>query len=165
MEKKLACLEQVREKLEKQMELLRQVLEDKEKEIMDTKNQIHQAKKEVVCEYRDSDALFTELGESVAEGFNDAFNQVKNSYPDLDVSHVTIETHAHSTAQPILLESTEDLLAENVVDDAIVDHQGQEKAVEEGTHHPEDAHVVEEDDTPSVQQQIFIFTLFYVKKI
>ena len=92
MEKKLACSKQDRVELEKQVESLRKVLEDKEKEIADTKNQLRQAKEEAVCEYRDSDAFLSELGESFAEGFDDALHQVKSSYPDLDVSHVSIDT-------------------------------------------------------------------------
>ena len=77
--------------MEKQTELLRQVLEDKEKEISDTKDQYCQAKEEAIHEYRDSDALLVELGGSFAEGFDDCLCQVKNSFPDLDLSHVTID--------------------------------------------------------------------------
>ena len=80
---------------------------------------------------------------------------MKSSYPDLDVSHVSIETQAQSTAQSVLSQSMEDLFVEDV-DDAAVILQGdgdaapggQEKIVEEGTHHPEDAN---EDDTTTVQ--------------
>ncbi|XP_030961670.1 uncharacterized protein LOC115983174 [Quercus lobata] len=72
MQKKLACSEQGRAKLEKQVEILRKVLEDKEREIAETKNQLYQVKEEAVCEYRDSDALLLELGESFTEGFDDA---------------------------------------------------------------------------------------------
>ena len=57
-------------------------------------------------EYWDSDALLSELGESFAEGFDNALLQVKSSYIDLDVSHVSIETQAHSTTQPVLSKST-----------------------------------------------------------
>ena len=46
----------------------------------------------MVREYRDFDVLLSELGDSFAEGFDNALCQVKNSYPNLDVSHVTIET-------------------------------------------------------------------------
>ena len=137
MEKKLSCSEQDRVELEKEVELLRKVLEEKEKEIADTKNQLRQVKEEVVCEYWDSDAFLSELGQSFAEGFDDALCQVKSSYLDLDVSHVSIETQAHSTAQPVLLESTEDLFAKDV-DDVVVVLRGdgdaalggQEKVVE-----------------------------------
>ena len=120
MEKKLAYSEQARVELEKHMELLRKVLEDKEKEIANTKNQLHQVKEEVVHEYRDFDALLSELGESFAEGFDDALHQVKSSYPDLDVSHVSIETQAQSTAQSVLSQSMEDLFVEDVDDAAVI---------------------------------------------
>ena len=166
MEKKLACSEQAREELEKQTELLRQVLEDKEKEIRDARDQLRQAKEVAIREYRDSDALLVELGTSFAEGFDDALCQVKTSYPDLNVSHVTIKVHDQLTTQPVLLESTEDLFA----DDATVDLQGdrgattegQLKTVKEGTRHLEDVQTVEEkDNAPAVQQQILF--LFYVR--
>ena len=120
MEKKLACSEQARVELEKQMELLRKVLEDKEKEIADTKNQLRQAKEEAIRKYRDSNAFLSELEESFAEGFDDALSQVKSSYPNLDMSHVSIETQAQSTAQLVLSESTEDLFVEDVDDDAVI---------------------------------------------
>ena len=66
------------------------------------------------------------------------------------MSHVTIKVQDQSTAQPVLLESTEDLFA----DDATVDLQGdrgattegQLKTVEEGTRHLEDVQTVEEKD-------------------
>ena len=166
MEKKLAYSEQAREELEKQTELLTQVLEDKEKEIRDAKDQLCQAKEVAIREYHDSDALLVELGTLFAEGFDDALCQVKTSYPDLNVSHVTIEVHDQLTTQPVLLESTEDLFA----DDATVDLQGdggattkgQLKTVEECTRHLEDVQTVEEkDNAPAVQQQILF--LFYVK--
>ena len=94
MEKKLACSEQVREELEKQMELLKQVLEGKEKEIRVAKDQLCQAKEEVIHEYRDSDALMAELGGSFAEGFDDCLCQVKASHPDLDLSNINIDAQA-----------------------------------------------------------------------
>ena len=164
MEKKLACVEKERV----QMELLRKVLEDKEKEISDAKNQLRQAKEKAVREYRDSDALLSELGDSLAEGFDDALRQVKSSYPDLDVSHVSIETQAQSTAQPILSEGMKELFTEDVGDANAV-NQGdgdvapgvQEKDVEESTYRLEDGHVVDEDDN---QQYIYIYIyIFFVE--
>ena len=169
MQKKLAYSEQVKGELKKQTELLRQVLEDKEKEITDTKNQLCQAKEEAVREYRDSDAFLAELEGTFAEGFDNALRQVKNSYTNLDVSHVTIETQDQSTAQLVLSESTEDLFADDaIVNNAIVnlqsygivDLEGQEKTAEEGTHHLEDVQVMEKDDVPTVQQWTFFFFNF-----
>ena len=156
MEKKLACSEQAREELEKQMELLRQVLKDKEKEIKDAKDQLHQTKEEVIREYHDSDALLAELRTSFAEGFDDALRQVKTSYPNLDLSHVTIEVLDQSTTQPVHSERTKDLFADNALaDNATVNlkgdgdpaTEGQQKTIEEGSRQLGD---VEEDDAPVV---------------
>ena len=157
MEKKLACSEQAREELEKQMKLLRQVLEDKEKEIMDAKDQLRQVKEEAIHKYRDSNTLLVELGISFAEGFDDGLCQVKTSNPNLDLSHVTIEVPNQSTAQPVHLESTKDLFADDALaDNATIDlkgdgdaaTKGQQNTINEGSRQPGD---VEEDDALAVQ--------------
>ena len=44
-----------------------------------------------ICEYRNSDALLFELGDTFLEGFDDALCQVKKAYPDLDVSNIKVE--------------------------------------------------------------------------
>ena len=111
-EKKLALSEEARDELEKQTELLKQMLEDTEKEISDTTNQLRQVKKEAIHEYRDSNALLAKLGGSFAEGFDDALCQVKTSYPDLDVSHVIIDSQAQTLIQPVHSESTDELFAD-----------------------------------------------------
>ena len=59
------------------------ILGEKEKEI-------HQVKEVTVLEYRDSDALLSELGVSYNDGFDDALHQVKALYPKLDLSSVNI---------------------------------------------------------------------------
>ena len=82
---------QVQGKLEKQTKVLKQVLKDKEKEIKTIKDQLCQAKEDVIREYRDSDALLVKLGGSFTNGFNDDFLQVKVYFPDLDLSHVSID--------------------------------------------------------------------------
>ena len=88
----LCVLYEIQNQIYKQF--LRQVLEDQEKEIADTKDRLRQGKEEAICEYRDSDALFSELGGPFAKGFEDSLRQVKASYPDLDLSHVNIDTQA-----------------------------------------------------------------------
>ena len=97
------------------MELLKWVLEDKEKEICDTKDQLRQAKEEVIREYRDSDALLAEPGGSFVESFNDALRQVKASYLDLDISHVNIDAQAQTSVQPVHSESTDELFADDAL--------------------------------------------------
>ena len=42
-------------------------------------------------EYRDSNALQLELGDSFLQGFDDALRQVKKAYPNLDVSNIKME--------------------------------------------------------------------------
>ena len=79
MEKKFAHLERVRKKLEQKT---KKALKDKDKEVRDLKDQLRQAKEVVISEYRDSDALLSELGDSYLQGFDDTLCQVKKAYPD-----------------------------------------------------------------------------------
>ena len=65
MEQKLKLAEQARDEYYKLTKDLKKALEDKEKEV-------HQAKEVAVLEYRDSDALLSELGVSYNDGFDDA---------------------------------------------------------------------------------------------
>ena len=53
--------------------MLRKVIEDKEGEIKDAKDKLCQAKKDTIREYRDFNALISELGTSFADGFDDCF--------------------------------------------------------------------------------------------
>ena len=65
MEQKLKLAEQARDEYYKLTKDLKKALEDKEKEV-------RQAKEVAVLEYRDSDALLSELGVSYNDGFDDA---------------------------------------------------------------------------------------------
>ena len=138
--------EEARGELEKQTELLSQVLADKEKEISDAKDRLRQVKDEAIREYHDSNTLLAELGRSFAEGFDDCLHQVKVSYPDLDLSHVTIDVQAQPSIQPVQFESTSELFT----DDAPVDdpHGDKDTApiVDSAGHH--ETHVVEEENAP-----------------
>ena len=58
------------------------------------KDQLRQAKEMAIREYRDSDALLSELGDSYLEGFYDALHQIKKAYPDLDMSNIKVEDQA-----------------------------------------------------------------------
>ena len=101
--------------------MLKQVLEDKEKEIKTVKDQLRQAKEEVVREYHDSDAFLAELSGSYANSFDNCFRQVKASFLNLDLSHVSINAQAQTPAQLVHSESTDELFA----DDAPIDnHNG-----------------------------------------
>ena len=100
-----------------QTEALKKVLKDKEDEISKSKKQLCQAKEDAIKEYCDFDALLTELGSSFADGFDDYLRQVRASFPDLDLSHITIDVKAKTPTQPVDFESIDELFA----DDTTVD--------------------------------------------
>ena len=89
-------------------EELKKTLEDKEKEV-------RQAKEVAVLEYRDSDALISELGVSYNDGFDDALHQVKALYPDFDVSSVNISVPEQTSVHPAQSEDTNELFGDDVL--------------------------------------------------
>ena len=86
-------------------EELKAVLEDKEDEL-------RLAKEKAVQEYRDSDALLTELGVSYNNGFDNALCQAKALYPKLDFSAVNINIAEAMSVQPDASDDTNELFAE-----------------------------------------------------
>ena len=118
MERKLELSEKARKNLEQVTEEAKKTLESKDKEIEELKNEVRQAKDVAVREYRDSDALISELGDSFLQGFEDVIRQVKQAYPDLDVSKFKVEDPAQTSVMPAASENTDDLFAE---DDALGD--------------------------------------------
>ena len=87
-------------------EELRKVLEDKE-------NNLYHAKEAAILEYRDSDALLSELGVSYNDGFDDALCQAK-LYPMLDFSSVNIIVPEATSIHPELSDDTNELFGEEV---------------------------------------------------
>ena len=106
-EQKLKLAERARDEYQKMMEELKKVLEDKE-------NDLRQAKERAVQEYRDSDALLSELGVSCNDGFDDALHQAKALYPKLDFSSVNITVAEATSVHPNLLDDTNELFVEEV---------------------------------------------------
>ena len=104
-EKKLKLAEEARDEHQKAVEVLKAVLEDKEDEL-------RLAKEKAVQEYRDSDALLTELGSSYTDGFEDALRQAKALYPKFDFSAVDINVAEGTSVQPDASDDTADLFAE-----------------------------------------------------
>ena len=94
MEKKLELSERVRKDLEQSTEEAKKTLNGKDNEIQDLKDGLRQAKEVAVSEYRDSDALLLELGDSFLQDFDDALRQVKKIYPDLDITNIKVEDQA-----------------------------------------------------------------------
>ena len=114
MEKKFELSEKVRKELEQSTEEAKKTLKGKEKEIQDLKDGFRQAK-EVVCEYRDSDALLSELGDSFLQGFYDAIRQIKKACPDLDISKIKVDDQAQTSIMLVASEDTDDLFADDEV--------------------------------------------------
>ena len=104
-EKKLKLAEQARDEYQRTVEELKAVLEDKEDEL-------RLAKEKAVHEYRDSDALLTELGTSYTNGFKDALRQAKALYPKLDFSAVDINVAEGMSVQPDASDDTANLFVE-----------------------------------------------------
>ena len=73
-EQKLKLAERAKDEYQKMTKELKIVLEDKE-------NDLRLAKERAVQEYRDSDALLSELGVSYNDRFDDALRQAKALYP------------------------------------------------------------------------------------
>mgnify|MGYP000897774119 CR=1 FL=1 len=80
---------------------LKKVLKDKEDEISQSMKLLCRAKKDAIKEYRDSDTFLVELGGSFADGFDDCLSQVKASFLNMDLSHITIDVKAK--LQPVWL--------------------------------------------------------------
>ena len=143
MEQKFNLSEKVRKELEQRTEGARKAMEKKEKEIQDLKDKLRQAKEVAIREYRDSDALLSELGDSFLRGFDDALRQVKKVYPDLDVSNVKVEDLVQTSVMPVASKDTEDLFAEDAAKGdgksaQAQDVQVQTNLVDDNTHHEED---------------------------
>ena len=66
----------------------------------------------VIREYRDSDALLSELGDSFLQGFDDSLHQVKKAYSDLDASNIKVEDQAQTSFMPIASNNIDDFFAE-----------------------------------------------------
>ena len=134
----------MRKEPKQRMEEARKSMEKKEKEIKDLKDKLRQAKEAAIREYRDSDALLLELGDSFLQGFNDALRQVKKAYPDLDVSNVKVEDQVQTSIMLVVLEDIEDLFAEDAAKGngesaPAQDVQDQINLIDDNTHHKEDA--------------------------
>ena len=102
----------MRKELEQKTDEARKALEVKDKEIQDLKEKLCQAKEVAVQEYRDSDALLAELGDSFLQGFDDALRQFKKAYFALDVSMINVDDQAQTFVMPVASENTNELFAE-----------------------------------------------------
>lgn len=119
-EQKLKLVERARDEYQKMTEELKKALEDKE-------DDVRQAKEKVVQEYRDSDALISELGVCYNDGFDDALCQAKALYPKLDFSSVNITVAEATFVHPDLSDDTNELFAEEVPGSVVPEIQPEEE--------------------------------------
>ena len=106
-EQKLKLAELARDEYHKMTEELKKVLEDKETDL-------RHAKERAVLEYRDSDALLSELKVSYNDGFDDALRQAKALYPKLGFSSVNITVAEATSVHPGQSDDTNELFGEEV---------------------------------------------------
>ena len=106
-ELKLKLAELARDEYHKMTEELKKVLEDKETDL-------RHAKERAVLEYRDSDALLSELKVSYNDGFDDALRQAKALYPKLGFSSVNIIVAEATSVHPGQSDDTNELFGEEV---------------------------------------------------
>ncbi|XP_030968662.1 uncharacterized protein LOC115989139 [Quercus lobata] len=112
MEQKFELSENTRKELEQKTEEAGKVLKSRADEVKDLKKKLRHAKDDAVSEYRNSESLLKELGGSFLQGFDDALRQIKKTYPDLDVSMITLTDQDQTSALPVASENTEDLFGE-----------------------------------------------------
>ena len=160
---KLDLTKQLLKESEAQVDALKKILKDKEVGILKAKRHLHQAKEEAMREYRDSDAFLKELWGSFVDGFDDYFCQVKASFPDLDLSHISIDAQAQTLTQPIYSEGIDELFTYDTNPDPQGDGDAiqvdKEKSDEDDARHLEGDQTVKEkaEDTLAVQSQFFFF--------
>ena len=106
-EQMLKLAERARDEYQKMTEEMKKVLEDKE-------NDLRHAKEATVLEYRDSDALLSELRVLYNDGFDDALRQAKALYPKLDFSSVNITVPEATSVHPKPSDDTNELFGEEV---------------------------------------------------
>ena len=161
---KLDLTKQLLKESEAQVKALNKILKDKQAEISEAKSQLRHAKDVAIREQRDFNDLLRELDSSFAYGFDDCLRQVKASFPNLDLSHVNIDTQPQTPAQPVSSLGTEDLFIDNLVLGTLGD--GETPPVNQAKPASDKARPQEEDSTaegkggedPVAQDQSFFFS-------
>ena len=120
MEQKLKLAEQARDEYQKMTKELKKALEDKE-------NDVRQAREKAVQEYRDSDALISELGVCYNDDFDDALREAKALYPKLDFSSVNITVAEATSVHPNLSDDTNELFTKEVPGSVVPEIQPDEE--------------------------------------
>ena len=123
-EQKLKLAKRARDESQKMTEEIKLVLEDKE-------NDLRLAKERAVQEYRDFDALLSELRVLYNDGFDDALRQAKAPYPKLDFSTVNITVTEATSVHPDASDDMNELFAEEVPITVTTEVQNEEEKTRE----------------------------------
>ena len=154
---KLDLTRKLLEESKAQVEVLKKILKHKEGEITEAKGLLRQAKEDAVQEYHDSNALLKELGGSFVNGFDNCFRQVKASFSDLNLSHISIDAQAQTPAQLVYFEGIGKLFADetnpNPQADKGATYADQEKSVRDGTRQLEGDQTSKKNEDPPISQQ------------
>lgn len=88
------------------------------------------------------------MGTSFANNFNNYLRQVKASFLDLNLSHITIDPEGQTPTHPVDTKGTNELFGDNSNLDLQSDEEAQKadkKSVEDGTHQPESVQMIEKE--------------------
>ena len=91
------------------------MLKDKDDEISKLVEQLCRAKEDTIKEYRNSDTLLYQLGGSFTDNFADCLRQVKASFLDLDLSHISIDAQGQTPACPVNQGDSNELFANDTI--------------------------------------------------
>lgn len=85
------------------------MFQDKAGEISKLREQVRQAKEDGKTDFRNSDDFLTELSDCYDDGFQECLRQLKALYPDLDVSQVSLDNVAQTSAPTVNHEDTDEI--------------------------------------------------------
>lgn len=85
------------------------MFQDKAGEISKLREQVRQAKEDGKTDFRNSDGFLTELSDCYDDGFQECLRQLKALYPDLDVSQVSLDNVAQTSAPTVNHEDTDEI--------------------------------------------------------
>lgn len=85
------------------------MFQDKAGEISKLREQVRQAKEDGKTDFRNSDGFLTELSDCYNDGFQEYLRQLKALYPDLDVSQVSLDNVAQTSAPTVNHEDTDEI--------------------------------------------------------
>lgn len=94
------------------------MLKDKEGKIFSLREKVHQAKKDGMTEFHNSNRFLVKLSSCYADGFNECLCQAKAHFPYLDIAQVSLDDVAQTPAKSVESDGTDELFEVDVTPDA-----------------------------------------------